>query len=47
LAEVASTLRIPAGTAKSRLNRALTAMRGAASTADDGTNPSIHEEQPA
>jgi len=44
LTEVASTLGIPAGTAKSRLNRALTAMRGAA---DDNPSEPLGEEQPA
>jgi RNA polymerase sigma-70 factor, ECF subfamily len=46
LAEVASTLRIPTGTAKSRLNRALAAMRATAVPADNTSEP-MGEEQPA
>jgi len=47
IAEVAAALRIPAGTAKSRLSRALAVMRGVAVEMTTGSTEPIIEEQPA
>jgi RNA polymerase sigma-70 factor (ECF subfamily) len=47
LSEVAATLRIPAGTAKSRLNRSLELMRGLVSVGSDAAADVAREGQPA
>jgi RNA polymerase sigma-70 factor (ECF subfamily) len=47
LSEVAATLRIPAGTAKSRLNRSLELMRGLVAGGTDAAHDVTREGQPA